>query len=298
MSGTTSGQRLGSAVRDMSHTARARRALLRDRVAVGSAALLLFIALVVLLAPWVSPRDPIFADATRRLAPPLSAGYVLGSDEIGRDILSRLVHGGRTSLLVAIVPVIVATAVGGLLGLLGGYFRGLLDTFIMRAMDVLLAFPSVLLAIGVAAALGPGTVNLMIALVVVAVPAVARVVRASVLQASQFDYVLASRAVGASHVRIAFRQILPNVLAPVIVFASLETGRMMILASGLSFLGLGVQPPQPDWGVMLATGRQYMVIAPHVATVPGVLIFVVVLAINTLGDGLRDALDPRMGGSR
>ncbi len=260
-----------------------------------SGLVLLFIALVVLLASFVSPRDPFLADATRRLAPPLTPGYILGSDEIGRDIMSRLVHGGRTSLMVATVPVIIATAIGGFLGMIGGYFRGRTDTLIMRTMDVVLAFPSVLLAIGVAAALGSGTGNLMIALVVVAVPSVARVVRASVLQASQLDYVLAARAVGASHARIAFTQILPNVLAPVIVFASLETARTMILASGLSFLGLGVQPPQPDWGAMLATGRQYMIIAPHVATVPGLLIFLVTLSINTLGDGLRDAWDPRLG---
>jgi peptide/nickel transport system permease protein len=161
-------------------------------------------------------------------------------------------------------------------------------------MDVLLAFPSVLLAIGINAALGPGTTNLMIALVIVAIPAVARVLRGAALQASQLEYVLAAHAVGSSGTRIALTHVLPNALAPVIVFASLETGRMLILASGLSFLGLGVQPPAPDWGAMLATGRQYMSIAPHVATVPGLVIFVVAVAINTFGDGLRDASDPRM----
>ena len=278
-----------------SHAQRAGRALLRDKAALASGVVLLLIVLLILLASLVSPRDPLLVDATRRLAPPLTQGYILGSDEIGRDILSRLLHGGRTSLTVAIVPVLIATTIGGFLGMVGGYFQGRTDTVIMRTMDVVLAFPSVLLAIGVAAALGPGTGNLMIALVVVAVPSVARVVRASVLQASQFDYVLAARAVGASHTRIAFTQILPNVLAPVIVFASLETARTMILASGLSFLGLGVQPPQPDWGAMLATGRQYMIVAPHVATVPGLVIFLVTLSINTLGDGLRDAWDPRLG---
>jgi len=196
-------------------------------------------------------------------------------------------------VVVAIVPVIIATIIGGILGLAAGYFRRL-DSPIMRVTDVLLAFPSILLAIGINAALGPGTTNLMIALVIVAVPSVARVLRSSAIQASQFDYVLAARAVGARDVRIAVVHILPNALAPVIVFASLEFGRMLILASGLSFLGLGVQPPDPDWGAMLATGRQYMSVAPHVATVPGLLIFVVALAINTLGDGIRDASDPRM----
>lgn len=281
--------------RSESHFSRARRALLRDKAAIGSGLVLLLITLFVLLAPWVSPHDPLATNPARRLAVPLTAGYVLGSDELGRDILSRLLYGGRTSLMVALVPVAAAIVIGGLLGLAAGYLKGRLDTLIMRAMDVLLAFPSVLLAIGITAALGPDTGNLMIALVVVAVPAVARILRGSVLQISEFEYVLAARAVGASHARIAFSHILPNVLAPVIVFASLETGRMIILASGLSFLGLGVQPPAPDWGAMLATGRQFMVVAPHVATVPGLLIFVVTLSVNLLGDGLRDALDPRMG---
>jgi len=278
-----------------SHFSLARRALLRDSAAVGSGLVLVLITLVVLLAPWVSPHDPLATDPARRLALPLTSGYLLGSDELGRDILSRLAYGGRTSLMVALVPVVISIVIGGLLGLAAGYLRGRLDTLIMRSMDVLLAFPSVLLAIGITAALGPGTGNLMIALVIVAVPAVARILRGSVLQTSQLEYVLAARTVGASHGRIAFTHILPNVLAPVIVFASLETGRMVILASGLSFLGLGVQPPAPDWGAMLATGRQFMVVAPHVATVPGLLIFIVTLSVNLLGDGLRDALDPRMG---
>lgn len=196
--------------------------------------------------------------------------------------------------MVAIVPVVISTFVGGLLGLTAGYVKRL-DAVIMRSMDVLLAFPSVLLAIGITAALGPGAENLMIALVIVALPSLARVMRGSALQASTLDYVLAARAGGASGRRIAFSHVLPNSLAPVIVFASLETGRMIILASGLSFLGLGVQPPDPDWGAMLATGRQYLVVAPHVATVPGLLIFIVAVAVNTLGDGLRDASDPRLG---
>jgi peptide/nickel transport system permease protein len=279
--------------RSESHLARIRSELLRDKAAVGSLVVLALMVLFVIFAPWVSTHDPLATDPAHRLAPPLSAGYLLGSDELGRDIYSRLAFGGRTSLVVAFVPVVVATLIGGLLGLVAGYVRRF-DSPIMRTMDVLLAFPSVLLAIGINAALGPGTTNLMIALVIVGVPAVARVLRGAALQASQFEYVVAARSIGSSDARIAFAHVLPNALAPVIVFASLETGRMLILASGLSFLGLGVQPPAPDWGAMLATGRQYMSIAPHVATVPGLVIFVVALAINTLGDGLRDASDPRM----
>lgn len=281
--------------RSESHLSRVRTALLGDKAAVGSALVLLSVVLFVVLAPWASPHDPLATNTARRLAAPLSADYILGSDELGRDILSRLAYGGRTSLLVALAPVVIATVLGGLLGLAAGYLKSL-DALIMRSMDMLLAFPSVLLAIGVTAALGPGTGNLMVALVIVAVPSVARVVRGSALQTSTQDFVLAAHAVGASRSRIALMHILPNALAPVIVFASLETGRMLILASGLSFLGLGVQPPAPDWGAMLATGRQYMVVAPHVATVPGLLIFIVAVAVNTLGDGLRDASDPRMGG--
>ena len=279
--------------RPQSHLARVWSDLIEDRAAVLSAIVLVAVAVFVILAPFVATHDPLATDPAKRLAPPLTRGYLLGSDELGRDIYSRLAYGGRTSLIVAIVPVIVATTIGGALGLAAGYFRRI-DSLIMRVMDVLLAFPSILLAIGINAALGPGTANLMIALVVVAVPSVARVLRSSAIQASQFEYVLAARAIGARDIRIAVVHILPNALAPVIVFASLEFGRMLILASGLSFLGLGVQPPDPDWGAMLATGRQYMSVAPHVATVPGLLIFVVALAINTLGDGIRDASDPRM----
>ena len=279
--------------RPQSHFALVWNDLLQDRAAVLSAIVLVVVAAFVLLAPVVATHDPLAPDPSKRLAAPFTAGYLLGSDELGRDIYSRLAYGGRTSLIVAVVPVIVATMIGGILGLAAGYFRRL-DSPVMRVMDVLLAFPSILLAIGVNAALGPGTTNLMIALVVVAVPSVARVLRSSAIQASHFEYVLAARSVGARDVRIAVVHILPNALAPVIVFASLEFGRMLILASGLSFLGLGVQPPDPDWGAMLATGRQYMSVAPHVATVPGLLIFAVALAINTLGDGIRDASDPRM----
>lgn len=280
--------------RSDSHFARASRRLLRDRAAIGGAVILAVIVLLVLLAPVVAGHDPLETQPSKRLTPPLTGGYLLGADELGRDIFSRLLWGGRTSLMIAIGPVIISVGVGGLLGLAAGYFGRWVDVLIMRLMDILLAFPSILLAVGIAAALGPGLGNLMIALVVVGIPSVARIVRSSVLQIRELEYVQAARTLGASDWRIVLGHVLPNVMTPVIVFATLETGRKIILASGLNFLGLGVQPPLPDWGAMLATGRQVMVTAPHVATVPGMVIVVVTLAINILGDGLRDALDPRL----
>jgi len=283
-----------AAIRSDSRLARFRRSMLRDRAALLGATILVLIAAVVLLAPIVSPFDPLETNPANRLSPPLRGPHVLGTDELGRDIFSRLAYGGRISLLVAIVPVVLSVAIGGTLGLIAGYFGGWADTVVMRVLDVLLAFPSILLAVGIAAALGPGIANLMVALVVVGIPSIARIVRAAVLQIRELEYVLAARTLGSSHPRILARQIVPNVLAPVIVFSTLETGRKIILAAGLSFLGLGVLPPTPDWGAMLASGRQVMVSAPHVATIPGLLIFVVTLAFNVLGDGLRDALDPRL----
>jgi peptide/nickel transport system permease protein len=276
------------------HAASARRALVRDRAATAAALVLLVVVVFAVAAPWVSTHDPLETDPAHRLMPPLSGGYLLGSDELGRDIFSRLAFGGRTSLVVALLPVSLAVLLGGAFGLVAGYFGGWLDALLLRLMDVLLAFPSVLLAVGIAAALGPGIRNMMVAMVIIGVPVICRLVRASTLQVRQLDYVQAARALGATNARIVLRQVTPNVVAPVIVFATLETGRMVILAAGLSFLGLGVQPPDPDWGAMLSSGRQSMLLGPHVATIPGLLICAVTLAFNVLGDGLRDALDPRL----
>lgn len=280
--------------RSDSHFARASRRLLRDRAAIGGAVVLAVIVLLVLFAPLVAGYDPLETAPAKRLTPPLTGGHLLGTDELGRDIFSRLLWGGRTSLMIALGPVLISVGIGGLLGLAAGYFGRWVDVAIMRLMDILLAFPSILLAVGIAAALGPGLGNLMIALVVVGIPSIARIVRSSVLQIRELEYVQAARTLGAGDWRIVLGHVLPNVITPVIVFATLETGRKIILASGLNFLGLGVQPPLPDWGAMLATGRQVMVTAPHVATVPGLVIVVVTLAVNILGDGLRDALDPRL----
>lgn len=273
------------------------RTIRKDKGALVGAGILIAVALFVVIFPLLSDRSPTAPDPVNGSLPPFSPGYVLGSDQLGRDILTRIAYGGRVSLVVAIVPVLTSLVLGVLLGLMAGYYGRFVDTIIMRSMDVLLAIPALLFAIGIAAALGPSMRNLIIALLVIGVPSFARIVRSQVLQVRETDYVLAARAIGQSQRGIIARHILPNVLAPVIVFATLQTGLMIILAAGLSFLGLGVQPPTPDWGVMLAQGRPVLASAAHIATIPGLVIFAVVLGLNLLGDGLRDALDPRLTGS-
>lgn len=307
MSATSSPQKYkGASMTDAQEAADSRRrtrmgmvlrSLRQDKGALFGAGILITIILFVLIVPILSDRSPTAPDPANGSLPPLSPGYVLGSDQLGRDIMTRIAYGGRVSLIVAIIPVITSLVLGVFLGLVAGYYGGFADSLIMRSMDVMLAIPALLFAIGIAAALGPSMRNLIIALLVVGVPSFARIVRSQVLQVRETDYVLASRAIGQHQRGIILRHVLPNVLAPVIVFATLQTGLMIILAAGLSFLGLGVQPPTPDWGVMLAQGRPVLANAPHVATVPGLVIFAVVIGLNLLGDGLRDALDPRLTGS-
>ncbi len=270
------------------------RSLRRDSFALLG---LLGVGLAVLgaiLAPYLAPHDPYQVSATARLMLPGSPGHILGTDDIGRDILSRLLWGGRTSLWVAFFPVLVSGGIGLALGLTAGYFGGRIDQVVMRILDIVLAFPSILLAIGIAAALGPGLRNVIMAIVVVSIPVFARLVRGLTLPIREREYVEAAHCLGASNARVVRLHILPNVLPQVIVYATLETGRVVIFAAGLSFLGLGVQPPAADWGTMLAAGRQVLAVAPHVATVPGMVIFLVTLGFNLFGDGLRDALDPRL----
>lgn len=258
---------------------------------------LLFVILAILsaiFAPFLAPYDPYRVSSTTRLLPPGTPGHVLGTDDIGRDILSRLFWGGRISLWVAFFPVLISGVIGLILGLISGYHRGVIDQVLMRVLDIVLAFPSILLAIGIAAALGPGLRNVIMAVVVVSIPVFCRLVRSLTLSVREREYVEAARCLGASQARVIVLHVLPNVLPSVIVYSTLETGRVVIFAAGLSFLGLGVQPPAADWGAMLAAGRQVLAVAPHVATVPGVLIFLVTLGFNLFGDGLRDALDPRL----
>ncbi len=270
------------------------RSLRRDRFAMIGLLVVVLAVLSAIFAPYLAPHDPYRVSSTARLLPPGSPGHVLGTDDIGRDILSRLLWGGRISLWVAFFPVLISGSIGLVLGLISGYFGGWIDQMLMRILDVVLAFPSILLAIGIAAALGPGLGNVIMAIVVVSIPIFSRLVRGLTLSIREREYVEAARCIGASSARVVLLHVLPNVLPPVIVYVTLETGRVVIFAAGLSFLGLGVQPPAADWGAMLAAGRQVLAVAPHVATVPGVLIFLVTLGFNVFGDGLRDALDPRL----
>jgi peptide/nickel transport system permease protein len=254
---------------------------------------ILIIAAVCAIAPLVAPYDPDAVDAAIRLAPIGSAAHVLGTDDLGRDILSRLIWGGRVSLVVGLLPVAIAVIVGVLLGATAGYMRGAIDGLIMRCLDVLLAFPAYLLAIAIVSALGAGLNNAILAIAVVSSASFARLVRGSVLSLREREFIFAARLAGARDLRIVWRHVLPNVLSPVIVFSTLEAGRTIIFAAGLNFLGLGAQPPTAEWGAMLAQGRGILNVAPHVASLPGVAILLVSLGLNLFGDGLRDALDPR-----
>jgi peptide/nickel transport system permease protein len=266
----------------------------RNRLAVLGGLIVLLFAVAALAAPVLPLPNPDLINTRQRLSPPLTlAEYALGTDELGRDMLSRLVWGARISLLMGVASAIGALIVGGTLGLVSGYRGGLVDQTIMRLMDVLMAFPFILLAIALVAALGPGLFNAMLAIAIVGVPYYARTVRASSLVVREQEYVLAARTVGATDPRILRRYLAPNIVGPVLVLFTLDVGAKIIATASLSFLGLGAQPPTADWGNMLANGRQYLAAAWWVATLPGLAIFAVVLAFNLLGDGLRDVLDPR-----
>jgi peptide/nickel transport system permease protein len=269
------------------------RALGRDKVALGALVVLVLVVLVSTFAPWISPYDPLRGDPTIRLQPPGTPGHLLGLDGQGRDILSRLMWGGRYSLTVAVVPVLVAGLLALIIGMISGYRSGRWGEVTMRVLDVVFAFPIVLFAIAIAAVMGPGLVNSMVAIGITMVPYMARVVYTATVQESAKDYVEAARAAGASHLEILRKQLLPNVLSPLVVYGTTLAGLVIVLAAGLSFLGVGIIPPAPDWGVMTSDGRQVLLEGyPHVATIPGIVILVVALAFNLLGDGVRDALDP------
>jgi peptide/nickel transport system permease protein len=265
---------------------------LSNRAAVVGGGFMALFLVVAVLAPWVAPHDPIEQDLYNRLTSP-SAEHLFGTDDFGRDIFSRVIYGTRISLRIGIVAVLIALVAGTAIGLVAGFYGGAADQVLMRLMDLMLAFPSILLAIGIVAVLGPGLENAMIAIGVVAIPQYARLVRASTLTVRETDYVQALRALGAGDVRILLSAILPNSLAPLIVQATLSLATAILDAAGLSFLGLGAQPPTPEWGAMLSGGRELILSAPWVLTYPGIAIFVTVLAFNLLGDGLRDALDPK-----
>jgi ABC-type dipeptide/oligopeptide/nickel transport system permease subunit len=266
---------------------------LRHRLAVGGLGLVLLIVGLAVAARLLAPHDPIRQDLPYALAGP-SLEFPLGTDEFGRCILSRILYGARLSLLVGVIATAIGAGAGILCGLAAGYFPRL-DAPIMRIMDVLLAFPSILLAIAVVAALGPSLVNVMIAVGVRSIPSYARLARSMVLSLKELEFVQGATALGASHPRVLFRHILPNSVSPLLVFSSMQIATAILLAAILSFLGLGVQPPTPEWGKMVSDGRAYLMEAPHVSLFPGLAIFVAVMGFNCLGDGLRDALDPRVG---
>ena len=267
--------------------------LLRQRGALVGLVILAALALMAVGAPWLSPRDPIKTAARDALQPP-GARFVLGSDQFGRDVASRVLHGARISLTIGLISVAIAVALGAPLGLVSGYYGGRLDMLIMRVMDVLLAFPGILLALAIVSVLSPGLTNVMIAVGLSAVPSYARLVRASTLAARENLYVEAARALGGRDLGILVRYILPNVVAPLIVIATLGLGTAILSAAALGFLGLGSQPPQPEWGRMLGEGRDYLREAWWISTFPGLGIMLTVLGMNLLGDGLRDVLDPRL----
>ena len=273
-----------------------REALGRVRRNVGAMVGLIVVVclvLVALAAPLLTHFDPVALAPMARLQPP-NAAHWFGTDAFGRDIFTRVLYGGRVSLQVGFVAVAIALAIGVTLGLLAGYYGGWLDNGIMRIVDVMLAFPGILLALAIISILGPSLVNAMIAVGVSASPTYARVVRGSVLQAKEFAYIEAARQSGARAWRIILMHILPNILGPIVVIATLGIANAIIAGAALSFLGLGAQPPTAEWGLMLSDGRNYLRHAWWISTFPGLAIMITVLAMNLLGDGLRDAIDPRM----
>jgi peptide/nickel transport system permease protein len=280
------GPRVHTYTRLLVRLRRNRSALFGTAIAVGIATL----AAVAPLLPLAPPDQTHFAT---RLAGPLSPGYLLGSDQLGRDLLSRVIWGSRTSLVVGIGAALLALVAGSLLGVIAAYYGGHADNLLMRGIDVLMGFPEILLAIAIVAALGPGLTHAMVGVALANVPFYARGVRSTVLMLRTSEFIDAARAAGAKNLRIITRHLLPNIIGAMAVFVSLNVGWMLTETAGLSFIGLGAQPPTPDWGTMLADGRGVMTVAPHVATVPGAAIVLAVLGLNLLGEGLRQIIDPR-----
>jgi ABC-type dipeptide/oligopeptide/nickel transport system permease subunit len=275
------------------------RRLARVRWGLLAAVILLLIVATSALAPWVAPHDPLAVDIRHRLAPPQwmdggTSEHLLGTDQVGRDLLARMIYGGRVSLVVGVGAVLISATIGVLLGLGAGYFGGRTDWIIMTGINVMLTFPFVLLALAVIAVLGPSLTNMIIVLGVAGWPIYARVIRAETMAIVERDFVLAGRALGMSHARIVFRQIMPNLVSVIVVIATLQVAQVIILESFLSFLGLGIQPPTPAWGNMLGEGRVYMLNSWWIATFPGLAIFLTTLVINLIGNAIRDWLDPHL----
>jgi peptide/nickel transport system permease protein len=272
------------------------RRFARNRLALLGLVIVVALVAVATLAPLLAPYDPARQSLFEKRTKP-GAKYLLGADEFGRDILSRVIYGTRVALLVGALAVAVALVAGCVLGGIAGFAGGWVDATIMRAVEILLAFPYLLLAIAIVAVLGPGAVNTTVAVGIWGTPTVARMVRASVLSLKETEYVRAARALGAHGALLVVRHIVPNLIPTLVVYATLFMANAILVEAALSFLGLGVQPPTPSWGLMVSTGRDVLLIAPHVATMPGLAIVFTILGFNLLGDGLRDALDPRLRGA-
>lgn len=268
--------------------------LLKSKASTVCLLIILVVIALAVLAPVLPIANPDAIRSADRLLPPGAKGYWLGTDELGRDVLSRLIWGARVSLLAGFGASFFALVMGCAVGLCAGFFGRWLDGLLMRSTDVVLAFPGILLAIGVVAALGPGLTNAMIAVAISGFPLYARVVRGSVLSVRELDYVEAARSIGVSNVGIMWRHILPNILAPIIVALSLDVGLKIVVTASLSFLGLGAQPPTAEWGTMIASGRNYIRTSTHLVFLPGLAIFTIALCLNVVGDRLRDVLDPRL----
>ena len=267
------------------------RRFMRDPVALGAAFVIFLLLIMAVFGPWIAPMDPYQGSIMRRLRPIGTEGYPLGTDELGRDMLTRLIVGARLSLFMGITPVIVAFVVGSIIGITAGYTGGWINSVIMRTIDVFYAFPSVLLAIALSGVLGAGITNSLISLTIVFIPPIARVAESVTTQIRSRDFVEAARASGANALTIVRVHVLGNVLGPIFVYATSLIAVSMILASGLSFLGLGVKPPEPEWGLMLNTLRTAIYVQPWIAALPGVMIFITSIAFNMLSDGLRSAME-------
>lgn len=267
--------------------------LKKNKMAMVGGTIILFYVVIAILAPIIAPYDPLEIDLPNKLQGP-SLDHWMGTDDKGRDILSRVMYGSQISIMIGLVSVSIGAFFGILLGLAAGYYGKWVDTVIMRFIDVLLAFPGLLLALAIISALGPSTVNVMIAVGIFSIPTFARIVRGSTLSVKKMEYIDAIRALGANDFKIIFVHILPNILSPIIVQGTLRLATAILTAAGLSFLGMGAQLPTPEWGAMLSQGRNFLWNAPQIATFPGIAIATIVLGFNLFGDGLRDALDPRM----
>ncbi len=267
--------------------------LRKDKLAILGTVILFVLTFIAVLAPYIAPYSPVDLNLAERLSSP-GIKHLMGTDSVGRDILSRIIYGTRVSLITATVIAVTELLLGTAIGTIAGYCGGIVDGVLMRLVDVLLAFPNLILALAIAGILGPSNINLIIALAAVGWVRYARIVRGSILSIKEKGFVESARAIGCSDMRIAIHHILPNILSPIIVLATLNMGTIIISIAGLSFLGLGIQPPTPEWGVMLNEGRPFIESAPHLMIFPGLMIMITVLAFNFLGDGLRDVLDPRL----